>query len=240
MASQAPFVFHGTVIALGKSTEALLEAGDRTAVVRVDAIVRAPDAMRAIVGREITVQLRQPAAMGEKAEFSARGLLYGTSLAVQETGKRKAVTPQPASARRLSGASADSAKARDQASALRASLKARAAEASSVVVGRVTGIMEAAAAAAKPRESEHDPHWATATVVVDQVIKGTTPKTVKVMFANSQDVMWYRAPKLAVGQRAVLLLRKGAPGAPDKRSNVVMDEFDVQSVDRAQLVASLL
>ena len=240
MAPQVPFVFHGTIIALGKSTVALLKVSDLTAVVRVDAVVRAPDAMRAIVGHEITVQLREPASLGEKAEFFAQGLLYGASLAVTEVRKRKAVESQPAPVERLSGARSESTADRDRARALRTRLKGRAAEASSVVVGRITGIMEVATTTARPRETEHDPHWTMATVVVDRVIKGQTSKTVKVMFANSQDVMWYRAPKLAVGQRAVLLLQKGVAGAPDRRTNVVMDELDVQSADRAPLVESLL
>lgn len=241
MSSKPPFVFHGTVVALGKSTEPLLDAGALTAVVRVDAVVRSPDAIRAIVGREITVQLRQPAAMGDKAEFSAQGLLYGASLAVAEVGKRKKVPTPPAVATdRASGARVESAAERDRAATFRAGLKARAVEASSVVVGRVTGVVEIAAAAATERLSEHDPHWATATVAVDQVIKGRVPKTVKVLFANSQDVMWYRAPKLAVGQHAVMLLHKGAPGVTDKRANAVLNELDVQSADQASLVATVL
>jgi hypothetical protein len=43
-----------------------------------------------------------------------------------------------------------------------------------------------------------------------------------------------------VGQRALLMLRKGAPPAPSKTANVVLDELDVQSAERAALVASLL
>jgi hypothetical protein len=52
--------------------------------------------------------------------------------------------------------------------------------------------------------------------------------------------MWHRAPKLAVGQHGVLLLRKGAPGAPSKNTNVVMDELDVQPAENAPLIASVL
>jgi hypothetical protein len=38
----------------------------------------------------------------------------------------------------------------------------------------------------------------------------------------------------------VMLLQKGAPELEDKRANVVLDQFDVQPADAAELVADLL
>ena len=249
MANTEPsFVFDGTVTALGRSTEPLLPPGDLTALVRVDSVVRAPEAMGALAGREITVQLRRPAKVGEAARFSARGLLYGKSVAVEEVGTRKTVPARPARTAEASGEREESARELDQAQRLRSGLRTRAADASAIVVGRVVSIggPDTGRAVSKRgrqpegRLSEHDPQWSTATVAVDRVLKGRTPKSVQVVFSNSQDVMWYRAPKLVVGQSAVLMLRKGVPEAPSKTASVVLDELDVQSADRAALVASLL
>lgn len=249
MANTEPsFVFDGTVTALGRSTEPLLPPGDLTAVVRVDAVVRAPEAMGALAGREITVQLRKPAKVGEAARFAARGLLYGQSVAVEEVAARKAVPERPARAAKAAGEREESAREIEQARRLRAGLKTRADGAAAIVVGQVVSIAAAdtgrAASkrgrAAPVRLSEHDPQWTTATVTVDRVLKGRAPKSVQVTFANSQDVMWYRAPKLVVGQSAVLMLRKGVSEAPSRTTSVVLDELDVQSADRAALVASIL
>ncbi len=241
MATEASFVLDGTVTALGKSTEPLLVAGKLTALVRVDAVVRAPPAMQNLVGREITVQLRQPAQVGDKARFWTQGLLYGASLAVEEVANRGAVPAASPRAALPAGERAATAREADQAARLRSALKARAGEAASIVVGQVVSVVGPSTAARNaPRLSEHDPHWSTATVTVGQVLKGRAAKNIKVLFANSQDVMWRQAPKLSVGQRAVLLLRKGAPGAPTKTANAVLDEIDVQSAERASLVATLL
>ena len=183
MATEPSIVFDSTVTALGKSSEPLLTAADLTAVVRVDAVVRAPEAMRTLAGREVTVQLRQAAKAGDSARFSTRGLLYGASLAVEEVAARKAVPSAPARV----GERAETALELDRVNRLRAELKSRAAEAASIVVGQVVSVTGPAATGRNaPRSSEHDPHWSTATVTVGSVLKGRASKSVKVVFANSQ------------------------------------------------------
>jgi hypothetical protein len=236
VSSDRSFVFQGTVVAVGATTVELVEANDLTAIVRVDRVLRAPAQMEGIVGREITVQLRSPAEVGTSAVFTADGLVYGESMAVAETGRRRAAEePSPAA----EGEVFETAAAADRAERFRSALKDRADEASLVVVGRVTGVLETAAANGG-RESEHDPKWAVATVEVDEAVKGKPPKTLEVMYASSEDVMWHSAPKLVVGQRAVMLLHTGAPELEDTRAHAVVSELDVQPVDRAALVAELV
>jgi hypothetical protein len=79
-----------------------------------------------------------------------------------------------------------------------------------------------------------------ATVEVDEAVKGRQSGTVEVLFASSEDVMWRDAPKLTVGQKAVMLLQKGAPEVEDKRAHAVLHQLDVQPADTAGLVAKLL
>jgi hypothetical protein len=237
MTSDAAFVFQGTVVAVGAATLPAVPVDDLTAVVRVDQVLRAPEHMEQLVGREITVRLRKPADPGAVAVFSADGWLYGDSLAVVEVGTRKSPT-------KAAGAAVPEAfeapAAADRTARLRKALQARADEASLVVVGRVTGVQALATAApTQGRLSEHDPHWATATVEVEEAVKGSPPKTVDVLFANSEDVMWRQAPKLALGQTAVMLLHQDAPGVEDKAAHAVIDELDVQPVESAALVGGL-
>lgn len=225
------------MVAVGATTVALVEANDLTAIVRVDRVLRAPAQMERIAGREITVQLRSPAEVGTSAVFTADGLVYGESMTVAETGRRRAAEEPSAAA--AEEEVFETAAAADRAKRFRSALKDRADEASFVVVGRVTGVLETAAANGG-RESEHDPKWAVATVEVDEAVKGKPPKTLEVMYASSEDVMWHSAPKLVVGQRAVMLLHTGAPELEDKRAHAIVSELDVQPVDSAALVAELL
>jgi hypothetical protein len=238
VSSEASFVFQGSVVAVGTATLAMVDADDLTAVVRVDRVLRAPEQMEHIAGREITVQLREPADVGTSAIFEADGWLYGASMAVREVGRRRPAEDEPAEAAADEDAG-ETAAAADRAEAFRDALEARAAEASAVVVGRVTGVKETAAPT-EGRLSEHDPQWAVATVEVDEAVKGGPPRTVDVMFATSEDVMWRDAPKLNVGQKAVMLLQKGAPEVEEKRAHAVVDPLDVQPADTAELVAELV
>ena len=240
MNPEAPFIFQGTVVTIGAATLSMVDADDLTAIVRVDRVLRAPEQMEHLAGREITVRLREPIDAGEVAVFEAQGWLYGDSLAVVETGRRPASDEEPADAAAAEPA-LESAAAADRAASFRTALKERVDEASAVVLGRVTGVRETAQAATdEDRLSEHAPRWAVATVEVDEAVKGRQSGTIEVLFASSEDVMWRDAPKLTVGQKAVMLLQKGTPEVEDKRANVVVDKHDVQPADTAEFVAEIL
>jgi hypothetical protein len=238
MNPEASFIFQGTVVAVGAATLSMVDVNDLTAIVRVDRVLRAPEQMEHIAGREITVRLRERTDAGATAVFEAQGWLYGDSLAVVETGRRRAPEAEPPAA--AAEPALESAAAADRAATFRTALKERADEASAVVVGRVTGVRETAEASTEDRLSEHAPRWAVATVEVDEAVKGQRSGTIEVLFATSDDVMWRDAPKLAVGQKAVMLLQTGAAEIEDKRANVVLNQFDVQPADTAELVAELL
>jgi hypothetical protein len=245
MNAEPSFVFQGTVVEMGKANLSMIEADDRTAIVRVDRVLRAPEQMEQIVGREITVKLRQSAEVGTTAVFETDGWLYGESLAVLETGRRRSAK----AARSLEAepdveAGRETPAAAARAAARRSAVQARAEEASAVVVGRVVGVRQIETAAragpgSEEPQSEHDPRWAIAEVEVDQSVKGRKSGTIEVVFASSEDVMWYRAPKLVVGQKATMLLQKGAPEVEDKHADAVVNELDVQPADTAEILTEL-
>lgn len=61
--------------------------------------------------------------------------------------------------------------------------------------------------------SNHDADWWLATIDVEEVVKGeNVGPTLEVVYANSTDVMWFRAPKPTEGQRGVFLLRRAERG----------------------------
>ncbi len=89
-------------------------------------------------------------------------------------------------------------------------LKARAAAAGQVIFGRVAKIEPVANTGPI---SEHDPVWKRATIEVFEALKGTASPGSKlaVYFASSNDVAWFTAPKLVVGEPGVWLLQPNTP-----------------------------
>jgi hypothetical protein len=69
------FVFKGTVRKLRASTEPEVKASPRTAVVRVDEVIHAPEVLADMAGHDVTVELggRDKLAAGQQAMFFAHG-----------------------------------------------------------------------------------------------------------------------------------------------------------------------
>jgi hypothetical protein len=88
-ARSAPFVFFATVRQPGGSQVEMLESEEYpTAVVRVDEVISAPEAVGDLTGREITVRLSDPRTLrrGSRYLFAATSLHYGDQIAVTEVG----------------------------------------------------------------------------------------------------------------------------------------------------------
>jgi hypothetical protein len=195
----AQLVFRGTIQKVEASNLEIVQADSDTAVVRVDEVLKAAPSLGDFTGREITVKLAQPgdATPGEQAVFFTNGWLYGTTLAVIEVG-------------RLHG---DAALLRGQvAAAVRQAadeeLRGRLAGAALVVAGRVVDTHPAVVVGELVGEgSEHDPQWWEAVVQVDTVFKGKPAgQRVTFVYPTSQDVVWFGAPKPAVGADGIWLL----------------------------------
>jgi hypothetical protein len=213
MDEQAKFVFHGTVKKVGAATAGLALADKKNlAVVHVDEIVRSPEVLRGVVGRDITVQLgeKEKVKNGEQATFYTKGWLFGQSIAVQSVGHEKVARPKVTAAIRAAAPAHSVAAFQSQA------IEHRAEGAKLVVSGRVVAVGAPAttrtlAARASDQSgpiSEHAPFWTEAVVEVDGVHKGKTDaKHVVVRFPGSTDVRWHKAPKFKVGDEGVFMLR---------------------------------
>src|SRR5687768_16931665 len=83
-ARDAQFAFKGTVARVKATTMADLPADARTVAVRVDEVLKAPEAMQHLTGQEITLRLApgEKVRAGESAVFYANGWRFGESIAV--------------------------------------------------------------------------------------------------------------------------------------------------------------
>src|SRR5689334_13238414 len=133
LAQQARFIFKGTVQKLKATSMPGVPVNDRTAIVRVDEIIQAPEALSHYAGQEITVQLggRKKVKKGQQSIFYANGWLFGDGVAVQSIDHHE-VEKTPAA---LAMAVGDPVKNLTQKQA-----QAHLSDADVVVSGRVTSV----------------------------------------------------------------------------------------------------
>ncbi|HEV2705481.1 MAG TPA: hypothetical protein VGV59_06125 [Pyrinomonadaceae bacterium] len=236
---ESQFIFQGTVAKLNSTTmPSSLPASDATVVVKVEEVIDAPASLGNFTGQEITVGLAKnsPVRSGQRLVFFTRGWLYGRSLAVSEVGRLEGGRNTAAIRRQV-------AEARQMISD--ENLSRRLARAEVVVVGTVTLVRPARERRRPSIITEHEPDWWEAVIEVETVMKGTLQsRSVVVLYANSNDVMWYGAPKFARGQRGVFLLHR--PDAELQRQWQIqgltaLDPLDFQppsEVERVKRLAS--
>lgn len=216
LAQQVTFVFKGTVLKLKAATMSDIPLTDRTAVVRVDEVIDAPEALSQYAGQEITVQVggRKKIAKGQQLVFYTNGLMFGDTLAVKSIDHHEPKKVHEA----VAMAASDPGKR-----LVERNVQARAATADAVVSGRVVSVRvpadvvatraSAVAVAGQmvERVSEHDPDWRIAEVQVDQVHSGShAGKTAEIRFPSSDDVMWHYAPKFHAGTEGLFILYKSS------------------------------
>lgn len=199
-------MFAGTVRRLKSATMPEIPVNDRTLVVHVDRVVKAPPALASYANQDITVQLGPDATAkpGQRAVFYTQGWRFGASVAVRSLGHSDL------------GRVGVAASAKDPVEEKAArDLENHVADADLVVRGRVVRVKTAVESAARATGaepntvSEHSPRWREAVVDVDEVTKGRVPgKQIVVRFPSSTDVRWARAPKFRAGQQGVFLLHR--------------------------------
>ncbi len=248
LTAQAEFIFKGTLQKVKAATMTTVPITDKTVVVKVDEIFQAPEPFRDFVGKEVTVLLSQApeSKPGDQAIYFTKGWLYGQSIAVVEVGKLSNST-------RAAGPAALTAQNEQVTKAVEKlgdkDLRTRVASSELVVVGKVTSVKPAEALTAAIRSarlSEHDPQFLEATIEVERTEKGQlSGNTVKVVFPSSMDVMWYKAPKLKVGQEGAFILHAdemkrviGAVNLP--KVYTVLDSNDFQSRDRQEQLRKVI
>ncbi len=204
------FVFCGTLMKLNAATLDGMPITSKTAVVWVDSIIQAAEVFEYYGGTEITVQLekREVVNPGQQAIFYTNSLVVGESLVVRSIGHTLL--------KEKSSASAKSAEPSLSIPPING-LKKQIAGADMVVTGQVADVKiledqnseEGNLTTNSRFISEHNPVWQEATIIVDQIEKGSgTSRKLKVRFPQSTDVRWYASPKLRAGQEGIFLLQK--------------------------------
>ena len=196
LVAAAGFVFRGSVLPhrTGEAPAVPAETGEQVAI-RIEDVLRSTDVMRGLAGRDALLVTKHAAALR-----SVRGpilftecLSLGQQLLLREIGHVEA--------------SDDTY--REVAEAIREAdehpLRERVATADLVVMAEVTESRPIERPF--PPRSEHDPEWWIARVRVETALKGRKPRgEIEVLFANSDDIAWFRSPKLHPGSSGILLL----------------------------------
>jgi hypothetical protein len=229
---QARFIFQGTVQKLHSSNVATLPASERTIVVRVDTVLRAPRTLDNFAGRDVTVYLKSSLSPkpGQQAIFFTNGWLYGQNLAVREVAQQTL-------------READALKSRIRqfdAGAAQTELLARLRPATLVIEGRVRET--SAATPPKPGlHSEHAPDWWVAKVQVLGVEKGqAAEQVISVYFPASTDEMWYRSPKFSPGQEGIFVLQMPSAEAYGFKGYTALHPLDFQPLSERDPIRRLV
>ncbi len=211
----AELIFRGTVHEVGVANLAIVEPNERTAIVRVEEVLKITGSLDDFTGREITVFAIEALKPGEQHVFFTRVCLIGESLGVQEVGRAEGSIPKLA------------AKVREaQRQAVRTDLTARLNGADLVVSGKIVETRHVAPPSGRPI-TEHDPEWREAVLEVSSVAKGEAPKgTLSFLYPGSLDVLWMKAPKPTVGLIGTWLLHR----QEQANTGAVFAAFDPQDL----------
>ncbi|HEY2769504.1 MAG TPA: hypothetical protein VGI87_03005 [Solirubrobacteraceae bacterium] len=225
---EAPLSFVGTVEHLGAATMSDIPVDERTAVIRVDHVLHAPEALARLEGQRVSLQLTagtDPPAVGESAAFFTKGLAFGESIALTEIGRLPVAEVEP----RVTAAT-QAGHARpllDLESELAAErLGEHAAAADAVVVGTVTSLAKVAG----HRVAEHDPDWWKATIAVEHAERGDVKGDVEVLYANSRDVRWQTSPKPRASQHGLWVLHATEGDLKEEAPFQILHKEDFQPV----------
>jgi hypothetical protein len=253
LASESNFIFKGTVKKLKATTIPNVPATEKTVVVSVNEIIRAPELLHSFAGTDITVQLgsRETIKKGEQTIFYTNSWMIGESLGVKSNGHGEV----------SASSTFESVSTPELGDAASQRLQSKVADADTVVTGKVTDVrLVGASAKGKGKKetfehyeavSEHNPVWQEAVIEVSDVEKGKgTSKQIVVRFPESTDVRWYEAPKFEPGQEGVFLLKdekRSAKSAGDAvsapkgkgKATRVYTALDSESVQPMQNVSAI-
>jgi len=218
LAARSPFIFLGNT-------------GTGTAV-HVETIFRGASTIGAFTNQDVLI-VRPSGAQSQHAIFFVTPINYGKLMTAREDGELAA----PENLRTFSDALARA----DQAASDR-KLRELLASAETVVVARV---VRAAGLTAEWRPSEHDPHWSLAAIEVERILK-SEPRTNDVIFAGSDDIRWFRSPKLHAGDEGIFLLRRENGDllkntrVPEVTGYILVDPADFRPLSEEERIVALL
>jgi len=220
LVKQSSIVFVGTVSQVAATSFTGVPKSAQTIVVRVDSVLKKPQAISLKKGDNVTVDVKDPAAFheGTQATFYTEGWIFGSGVAVKELGH----DIPPSGGTSAAAETGEKTVGQVQSEISDQDLQRLLATCDYVVIGRITDVhawVIPKSAAPRYRTSEHSANWHEAVLQVQSVLKGPKLKRNKmiVRFPESRDVAWASAPKFEPGQQGIFILKKdqvsGAPTA---------------------------
>jgi hypothetical protein len=243
LVAAAGFIFRGSVEHHWKGeAPAIPKDSGETVAVRIDHVLRSTAVLRGLAGQQAIVITRHADALrrSHSSILFTECISLGQQLLLREIGQVEA---------------SDDA-SRQVAAAIRAAderpLRERVAAAELIVVGVVTE--SRALERPFPPRSEHDPLWSLARVAVSAVLKGRKPRNdakgrkqreeIEVLYASSDDRVWFHSPKLHAGVSGILLLfpvkRDEVPKDVPRTAYQATDPLDLLPLERRGEVERLL
>jgi hypothetical protein len=207
-ARTAPFVFFATVRRPGGSQVEMLEGDEYpTAVVRVDEVITAPEAVGDVTGREVTVHLSDSRKLqrGSRHLFLATSLQFGDEIAVSELGR----VPRRRQVEQALRRAVVDEKLRHFDEAMEERLRL----AVTVVYGVVQRVEPVTPDTAGPAETygEAAASFRAAVLKVWRTLKGRPDEEPWVIFPFPRTQKWSEVPLFVEGEEGVWILQ-GASG----------------------------
>jgi len=238
LVDQSTVIFKGHVEQTRASNLKILPASNQTILVHVDEVISAAKTMINLKGATVTIQLKEPGSLkaGAAATFFTTGWLYGENVALKEVSH---ITAD------VNAQSLQKQVAELQARTSDRKLQSRIQSSAMVFAGKVIASRPLQAEGGRTN-SEHDPDWWTAEVEVQSLLKGppSAAKRVSLLFAHSNDVMWFRSPKLKEGQQGIWIATEYKPGGlfPMERAPLlaVVGPLDYQPSSERDRIQRLL
>lgn len=230
----AGFIFFGTVLA----EEAIDLLGiskipERVKTVLVENILLSTDVLMGLLGRKVTVVFEDVAEIKEGSKWC-----FFTSCV--SLGKQAIL--------RVSSLLEDSPETAKDISHLikifrERPLLERVEGADLIITGKV--VSSVPVQSNKIPKSEHDPQWWIARIKIGSVMKGKRESSeIETFFANSDDIIWFKSPKLHEKESGIFLLRWMKPREVVREINrsiyQVIDPLDFLPLERLQEIKALI
>jgi hypothetical protein len=192
IANRSAFIFSGSITRTGASTVPVHPVDVATVVVSVEEVIKAPQGLRGLAGREVTVQLLHALAAGRYV-FFADPLAIGNGIVVREQAHLEATA----------GAEAEAAAAVERGYAEKIEPRVRSAFLVALgTVGEVRSLLS-------PAERRGGVPWAIAPFEIERVLKGKgKPRHVTLLGPLHASKNLPEAPALRAELHAILILHR--------------------------------
>jgi len=190
---EAPFVFQGTVLDVGKNNLKGIAPSPAHALVKVEEVLVAPSNLGNLRGRTLTVVLAKTAKKGMRGVWWATSWVFGNEIGVIEVERATGLGVMQAAAE-VVGA---------RLAALDNQVAERVSGADLIVAGTVVAIEELGLDGIAEGTT-----WRLALVRVSIAVKGQAGAETTIQFPGAGGPRWVTAPRLVLDQQGVFLLRR--------------------------------